>query len=631
MTSAHRIAELTAVLRRNGVPVPVYDVGTALASPAEPCVVLLTDWNAGVADELSRHAWSGPGWLVPVRFDGGLTLTGPALGPNARCCLACAEVTRLRHLGPDLVDGPVGPGLGGRVAAIGLPVLAAVVLDAARCPDRYDGRLTAARIEHSTVSTHSVRPRPQGCDVCAPVPVDSPEDARVDLTPVRAGDRFGLRAENPRTTGAAMRAELVDWRHGPVTHLSRFERSPLPWSVAEIAGVGPGREAGYGRSVTFADAERVALFEAAERYTGGRPHAHRTVLEASFDELGPDRAVDPRRLGLPDLPRPGSAYTPQTSTRWVYGWSFTRRTAVAVPEHVAYWNVAGPTAARFVHETSSGCGLGNSLVEAVLYGLFEVAERDAFLMAWYARTPLHPVVLPDEDPVLPHLADRLAAVGYDLTLFDATNDLDVPAVLALASRRDPHPAAPRAYFAAGAHPDPRRAMRSAAVEVSLNVFSTTEQTRTDPDLLARERLLPMLGHPELVRTMADHVALHTLPEARERYEFLRRGAPVDWRQLWPGRPAPVDDLAELLTTTTERLAGLGLEVIAVDQSDPVLHARTGLRSAKVIIPGTLPMTFGHVNRRTSGLRRVVDVPHRMGRLARSIRYEDLPLHPHPFP
>src|SRR4029079_16555641 len=108
-----------------------------------------------------------------------------------------------------------------------------------------------------------------------------------------------------------------------------------------------------------------------------------------------------------------------------------------------------------------------SLVEAVLYGLFEVAERDAFLMAWYARTPLHQVALPHDDPVLPHLADRLEAVGYELTLFDATNDLDVPAVVALVTRCDRDPAAPQAYFAAGAHPDPRQAMRSAAIEAAL--------------------------------------------------------------------------------------------------------------------------------------------------------------------
>jgi len=84
-------------------------------------------------------------------------------------------------------------------------------------------------------------------------------------------------------------------------------------------------------------------------------------------------------------------YTPDLQLNWVYGWSQTDERAIAVPEHVAYWDA--PRGARVVYECSNGCGLGNSLQEAALYGLFEVAERDAFLMAWYARTPLPRVTM----------------------------------------------------------------------------------------------------------------------------------------------------------------------------------------------------------------------------------------------
>ncbi|MEU3406617.1 hypothetical protein ABZ766_22130 [Streptomyces sp. NPDC006670] len=43
------------------------------------------------------------------------------------------------------------------------------------------------------------------------------------------------------------------------------------------------------------------------------------------------------------------------------------------------------------------------------------------------------------------------------------------------------------------------------------------------------------------------------------------------------------------------------------------------------------MTFGHVNRRTLGLPRLLEVPHRLGRAAAPPRHAELPLHPHPFP
>jgi ribosomal protein S12 methylthiotransferase accessory factor len=114
------------------------------------------------------------------------------------------------------------------------------------------------------------------------------------------------------------------------------------------------------------------------------------VLHATFAELGPERAVDPARLGLPEpeyYDHPAfrfDPYTPDARTTWIHGWSMAGNRALAIPEHAANWGLPGR---HLLPESSSGCGLGNSLEEAVLYGLFEVAERDAFLMAGYARTP----------------------------------------------------------------------------------------------------------------------------------------------------------------------------------------------------------------------------------------------------
>ncbi|MBK3590630.1 YcaO-like family protein, partial [Streptomyces sp. MBT57] len=114
-------------------------------------------------------------------------------------------------------------------------------------------------------------------------------------------------------------------------------------------------------SIDFESSERVALFEAAERLASMSPTGHRTVLRAPYAELGPERAVDPVRLGLPDPVHhghPASAtvpYTPDLELDWVQGWSLTRDRTTAVPEHVAYWD-ASPGRPRVVYECSNGCG-----------------------------------------------------------------------------------------------------------------------------------------------------------------------------------------------------------------------------------------------------------------------------------
>lgn len=492
----------------------------------------------------------------PLRADGGLVLIGPTSG----VCTRCAEHARLQAVPALRLRGLVAPAFQPLVEAL--------------AEQEHEDTVVAIRTDLAVVSTHQVRSH---CEQHYEKPVE---------TSVPVGQNE-LRTANELTTADNLKAAMVDFRHGPVTALHKTGH--LATVTAELTP----HVAGHGRTATFEQAERVALFEAIERYNGMRPRKHETILEASFAELGPDRALDPERLGLNDF---DNRYFPDLTFRWVEAWSYSQHRPIAVPEQAAYWDAPTQPEQRFLYETSNGCGLGNSLTEAVLHGLFEVAERDAFLMAWYAKTPLTRIHLPP-DPLLSHYVDRLEELGYELLFLDATNDIGIPAVLTLA--RTEHPNLPRAFFAAGASPDPIQAMRSAAAEVAVDVEAFVDR--------GRERLRELFDDPAKVRTMDDHVAVNTLPEAEERYAFLV--SDEEPKTLEDKRNHT--DLRQLLDSYAERL-----EVIAVDQSDPHTVRKLGLYSAKVIVPGTLPMTFGHQLRRTHGIPRLKQL---------------LNPHPHPFP
>ncbi|MFE5767956.1 TOMM precursor leader peptide-binding protein [Streptomyces sp. NPDC056485] len=639
--------------------VPVLDPAAALQTTAGVAVVHLTAWTLELAERLSRHALAHPVRLVPVREDGALTVIGPVLEPSARACLSCVEYRRLATAGgrvpwqsPRLALG----GTGTPAMAEAALLLAAALLEPAPAegsgPAAGSGSSAGAGARtpappatvhvvqghRATWSTHRVRPV-GGCPVCRPLPADSPGAAAFADTPRPLPDPSVLRGPNDRTEADRLRTELFDERFGPVRRMFRTEDSAFALTTAWVTDGRLVDDGGYGRSADFRSSERVALFEAVERLAGMRPLGRRTALRASFAELGPEAAVDPARLGLPDPAHRGHPasltvpYDADLQLDWVYGWSLTDGRARAVPEHVAYWDLGqGPGRDRVVYESSNGCGLGNSPQEAALYGLFEVAERDAFLMAWYARTPLPGIALPGDDPLVTALASRAALLGYRLLLLDATNDLGIPAVISLCRYEGTHPDAPRAFLAAGAHHDPRAAIRSAVAEVVTNVQDAVHRPAGPGGARDPERLRPMLRRPELVVGLDDHVGLNTLPEARHRLEFLFGDVPeVPWQERWPGAPTPVADLTGLLTETVARLAAEGLEVLVVTQDEPGIRDRLGLHCAKVIVPGTLPMTFGHVNRRTLGLARLLEVPHRLGRTARPLRHDELPLYPHPFP
>ena len=71
------------------------------------------------------------------------------------------------------------------------------------------------------------------------------------------------------------------------------------------------------------------------------------------------------------------------------------------------------------------------------------------------------------------------------------------------------------------------------------------------------------------------------------------------------------DLRDDLQAVIDRYLGTGLDVIVVDQTTPE-HRAGGFSCAKVIIPGTLPMTFGHHHRRVTGLPRLYEIPRMLG-------------------
>jgi len=55
-----------------------------------------------------------------------------------------------------------------------------------------------------------------------------------------------------------------------------------------------------------------------------------------------------------------------------------------------------------------------------------------------------------------------------------------------------------------------------------------------------------------------------------------------------------------------------------------------LHCVKVLIPGMLPMTFGHHLTRLSGLERVLRIPAQLGYTGQPLTFDRLNQHPHPF-
>lgn len=183
----------------------------------------------------------------------------------------------------------------------------------------------------------------------------------------------------------------------------------------------------------------------------------------------------------------------------------------------------------------------------------------------------------------------------------------VPCVLACATSAG----GPAFACATAAHPS----SLDAAAEHALTELGPFYRDLADRYPALQERAGAMAEEPSLVRGMADHALLYAHPVAAARTSFLDEPAGPAGPPNGPRNADLRDDLLELVARYTDS----GMDVLVVDQTTPELRARE-LACAKVVVPGALPMTFGHAYRRVDNLPRLA-------------AYAGGPLNPwpHPFP
>ncbi|CAM5289035.1 hypothetical protein SHIRM173S_07445 [Streptomyces hirsutus] len=402
-------------------------------------------------------------------------------------------------------------------------------------------------LEDLTTRHHPLVPEPD-CPRCGtPEPVTA-ESAALSLRPapkyrpgvgrVRPLDDYGLRVDafaNPHW-GAIGPSVVCD-----VT-------SP---TTSATVGCFSSRSGDYlretfwgGHADTYHDSTRIGVLEGLERFAGMRARGRAVTLTAALDDLGPD-AVDPRETGLytDDFHRANPwvpPFAPDRAIPWVWGWSLRNGRPRPVPEILAFYHKPG-IEHRFVQESSNGCASGGSLEEAVLSGLMEALERDAFLLAWHGMQPLREIdPSTSADPRTRFMVDRMAMYGYRARFFDTRITFPVPVVTGVAERFDGGPA--RMCFGAGASLDPEAALAAALCEIATDSVQPAAPLRAQRGRVPRHGRRPREDHqparpPAGLRGAGDGPS-RRLPAAAVRARAaLERGRPglEPRRRLRPGR------------------------------------------------------------------------------------------------
>lgn len=544
-------------------------------------------------------------WL-PITVDGPDLYVGPLSHGGHRGCVLCL---RLRCQRTELRPFPVSAGMRDRCSPtflLWVPLVSRVLLAEALTP-RYlarSGPFANVLVIDSilgSVSLHALLPAPE-CTLCVQEPLGDElnlsayDTHRLGLNETAAVDPLTLReASSPDLEELVSRVHSS--RSGIVLRIEERLDLPIPTATASTCRGGT-FDLGVGRALRLRDARQIAVLEALERYASLNAALTR-VFEATPADLG-EAALDLNSVVLhspEQYAADGFPFAVPDSDRrrpWIWGYSFRSEGPIAVPLELAFYGERKRFVASGVkpvaYEVSNGCALGSSLAEALLFALLEIIERDAFLVTWYAKRRVPEVSLEElRDEQALALSGSLERMGYQLRVLDISTEFHVPAVwaLALSTRRNQL----ASLSSAGAHFNVRRAVWSALVELATALPLHKRRYET-----SRVRAQELILNSDLVEYMDDHALLYGTEDSVHRLDFLCDASVGREKPKHSGNEDDSRSLSDLMRQLIDNILSEGFDVVCVNTTPPELGF-SGLATVRAIIPGTLPMTFGHKYRR----------------------------------
>jgi putative methanogenesis marker protein 1 len=182
-----------------------------------------------------------------------------------------------------------------------------------------------------------------------------------------------------------------------------------------------------GKGLTKAQARVSAIMEGLERYSAEvrRDHIERATVEQM---MASQNAVDPRALILPQRTAFHVMHQP---IAWVRGTELNEQEEIMVPACAVFHPYSSRLDLPLFRSSTNGLASGNTLEEAVLHGLCEVIERDAWSIC-EARRRVRSDIRQDMKGRVASTLSKFTRKGIEVHLKDITSDVGIPVFAAAA-------------------------------------------------------------------------------------------------------------------------------------------------------------------------------------------------------
>ena len=264
-----------------------------------------------------------------------------------------------------------------------------------------------------------------------------------------------------------------------IADITDLDRVGLPIYTAIRPTAEDGAVSIYGgKGISKDHAKASAMMEGFERYSAEKQDSDDTVI-ANLDEIAKKgNYIDPKSLNL------GQNLEKQDLSEFKLEWNL----ACDIISGEEYYVPSNAVYHPYVHEDSidglfksntNGLASGNVLDEAILHGMFEVIERDAWSIFElthknYAQIDLDTI----ESDVVNETIDKFESEGIKIKLMDFTADINVPTIAASADDTVSKDAG-LLTLGMGTHLDPEVAVLRALTEVAQSRATQINGARED--------------------------------------------------------------------------------------------------------------------------------------------------------
>lgn len=363
-------------------------------------------------------------------------------------------------------------------------------------------------------------------------------------TVLQSSKKLNLNDEGERSQSADTTLDRISTLISPITGIVPSLRHAtvngynICYSITNFTNfnqISPGRfripEVAVGKGQTKASAIVGCICEAIERYNG--TYTNQPQLRCRFSEID-QNAIHPhellkfserqyndrKQLNAKNGPfnRISEPYD-NSEIGWTRAQSLTDNSCTYLPSSFCYLSYPISNEVSMCPGDSNGCASGNSLEEALYYGLLEVIERDAVAIWWYNRIkrPLLKV-----DPyLLKGFHDAIQEQDRHFFLLDITTDLLIPCFVAVSCKKD----GSRVFFGSAAHLNPRLAISRAIGELSQLMIRQFLPQSTD-----LEKIPPQereLAQWILTQSIYDHPHLLPLDNQTKQYPAIQSSLATD--------------------------------------------------------------------------------------------------------